>query len=1287
MDNCSRALHTGLGAPARASTQALIDPSGAVTIGGMAFKFSECVRNLVYVAPGKCPEVAAVDLAERTSNADAMTTREVLSGVEPSTIYLEAAVERPSDPDGVFPPRNVNSYAELTPEQRWVYANWLENPDEEIDAEYALIFLRGLERRLMLDQDPGEAFHEVLSLRQHVNEPSFQSYSESTILAALLHEHHKHLAVEYSDSNPTFEMSNLALAVMQAYGDCMTWQGFLALARYYTREAFKPTFVDKYANVLGEHVERVLTSRFGEKGCPFESLVSGAEAPTKGQRVLLNDSLPSSVKFVHIQQLLDFPLFKERVQAILLEAQDAAVRNLGVVYVSGPSHRHASASLAKGKLESVFCPVCGALLDHAPASRKPCLHCGAVLYRNTDPNSGEHLLQDENQDRINTEQQRKFHSRRNAEATARHFWITPTQLEKRRIALRPQATYGEVLIPLLSEEAQGYARNQEWDLWRANQVLVAEMLMDDLKMSEALQIMSVVCYVYANQHLEHPSVAGGAAAVSSVPAPKADPLFFAAADLFRLDTIVGALSLSSEEARKRFLEATSPVMEQSTWFGPNEVWNALSMALRARSGGLAVDHRGNGKPIYLAERALELLRIGTGLQSAQFHQDQEEAIRYIVNGHGRLLVVEKTGWGKSFVYFIAAKLLREAGEGPVLLVSPLLALMRNQILAAERMGLRAERLNSDNTGEWERIEASLRKDNVDVLLVSPERLANQHFRTDVLANIAAKVSLVVVDEAHCISDWGHDFRPQYRLIKHIIELLPANLRLLATTATANERVMEDLKTVLGSDLDILRGDLSRPSLKLQTIRLPRPAERLAWLAEQLPRMHGSGIIYTLTKHHAVQVADWLTSRGLDVRAYSSDTGDERAALEQSLLDNQVKALVATTAIGMGFDKPDLGFVVHYQCPASVLAYYQQVGRAGRALDAAYGVLLSGEEEDRINRHFIECAFPSRSEVAKIFSVLVDSPKGLGSRELAARLNLPTAAIDRDLQMLSLELPAPVVNQDDRWQMTTSVLSEAFWERTKRVTELKRKEQREMQKYVDLKEGHMAFLIEALDGKACSDVREGDLPALATTSDPELVRQADAYLHRTSLTIMPRLQAPECGIQNIGSGERIPVGLLAQQGRALCMWRDAGWGESVYRGKYEKHYFSDELVAACRAMLRSWNPRPAPTWVTCIPSISHPELVPDFAQRLAESVGLPFHSVLTKTDGRPEQKLMANDVQQARNVDGSFTVSQRALPCGAVLLIDDMVDSGWTMTVATIVLRSHGSGDVWPLALAYTGHQR
>jgi ATP-dependent DNA helicase RecQ len=519
-----------------------------------------------------------------------------------------------------------------------------------------------------------------------------------------------------------------------------------------------------------------------------------------------------------------------------------------------------------------------------------------------------------------------------------------------------------------------------------------------------------------------------------------------------------------------------------------------------------------------------------------------------------------------------------------------------------------------------------------------------------------------------------------------VRTLPANLRLLATTATANNRVMDDLQTVLGPHLDVSRGGLNRPSLMLQTMRLPSQAERLAWLAAQVAALPGHGIIYTLTVRDAEQVAAWLQSRGLNVASYTGKTGASRAELEQALLENRIKALVATTALGMGFDKPDIAFVIHYQTPGSVVAYYQQVGRAGRALDAAYGVLLSGEEETDITNYFIESAFPTRAEVCSVLEAFEAAPAGLSVPELMARVNLSRGRIEKTIALLSLESPAPIAKQGPKWQLTAANLSEAFWQRAERLSNLRRDEQRQMQEYVRLESGHMEFLIRALDGDP-GTIRPPALPPLPTNMDPALVREAIAFLRRTSLPIEPRRQWPAGGMPQYHLSGRIAANVQAQPGKALCIWGDAGWGGLVRQGKYRDRRFSDELVEACVRLVREWNPQPAPAWVTSIPSLRHPDLVPDFARRLATALNLPFDAVLEKTDNRSEQKTMANSTQQARNIDGSLAVSAQALRAAPVLLVDDMVDSRWTLTVAAWLLRSHSSGEVFPLALALTGYEK
>jgi len=422
------------------------------------------------------------------------------------------------------------------------------------------------------------------------------------------------------------------------------------------------------------------------------------------------------------------------------------------------------------------------------------------------------------------------------------------------------------------------------------------------------------------------------------------------------------------------------------------------------------------------QEAQSLLRTAVGNPDARFRSGQWEAIDAIANRRRKMLVVQRTGWGKSLVYFIGTRILRERGAGPTIIVSPLLALMRNQIDAARRLNINAESINSTNREDWHATQSRILGDQVDAVLISPERLANDYFREQVLQPVADRVGLLVVDEAHCISDWGHDFRPDYRRLVNILQHMPPNMPLLGTTATANDRVINDIQTQLG-DIQIQRGPLVRESLRLQTLTLPDQVSRLAWLAQTIPTLPGTGIVYVLTKRDAEQVAQWLNDHGIDARAYHADAqrggldnNAYRAHLEDLLLHNKIKALVATTALGMGYDKPDLGFVIHYQAPDSVVSYYQQVGRAGRAIDEAFGILLSGYEDADIHDYFRRGAFPDEADVQRILALL-ESVDDMSIREMEGKLNLRNGQIEKVLKILSVENPSPVIKHKSRWRRT------------------------------------------------------------------------------------------------------------------------------------------------------------------------------------------------------------------------------------------------------------------------------
>jgi ATP-dependent DNA helicase RecQ len=666
-----------------------------------------------------------------------------------------------------------------------------------------------------------------------------------------------------------------------------------------------------------------------------------------------------------------------------------------------------------------------------------------------------------------------------------------------------------------------------------------------------------------------------------------------------------------------------------------------------------------------------------------FRVGQWEAIEAVAVNRQRALIVQRTGWGKSLVYFLATKLLREQGAGPTLLISPLISLMRNQIEMAQRIGLQAYTINSANQDEWDAVETALANNACDLLLISPERLNNPHFVENVLPAMAGSIGLFVVDEAHCISDWGHDFRPDYRRIIRILRMLPKGIPILGTTATANNRVIADVQAQLGPKLTILRGPLERASLRLQNIQLANQSERLAWLAENLPIFKGSGIIYCLTVPDTERVAGWLQQQGFSAQAYhaGNDEAIDRQALENAFIINDVKILVATVALGMGFDKPDIEFVIHFQRPGSVVAYYQQVGRAGRAVERAYGILLSGSEDDEINEYFIQSAFPSVPLMQEILHTL-EMNEELALYEILARVNVSKNNLEKALKMLEVDGAIGIShNRQTKYFRTPNPWAPEI-ERIERVTALRREELCQMQAYMAHTGCLMEFLQRALDDTNphpcghCSNCQGKGFPSQISLT---LVVAAEEYLKGNAIEIEPRKQWPSGIFPD--QKRTIPSEIRNEVGRSLCYYGDAGWGRLVRDGKYQDGHFIDDLVtASAELIIQDWNPDPQPEWVTAIPSRRHPELVPDFAARLAASLGIPFHPVLVRSAAAPEQKTMQNSTMQARNVLGTLTIEGET-PAGPVLLVDDILDSGWTLTLAGWLLRTNGCSGVYPFTLA------
>ena len=683
-------------------------------------------------------------------------------------------------------------------------------------------------------------------------------------------------------------------------------------------------------------------------------------------------------------------------------------------------------------------------------------------------------------------------------------------------------------------------------------------------------------------------------------------------------------------------------------------------------------------PETIPAAALDRLRILTDDPDARFRPDQLEAIRDVVVDRARVLCVQRTGWGKSAVYFVATALLRKAGAGPTLIVSPLLALMRNQIDAAERLGLRAHTINSTNRDEWDDVRDRLAAGTIDLLLISPERLNNPRFRDEMLPLFAASVGLLVIDEAHCISDWGHDFRPDYRRVKDMLDRLAPEVGVLGTTATANDRVVADVVAQLGVDdgasLRTYRGPLARSSLRLEVLELPRPAERLAWLASNLARMNGSGIVYTLTKRDAEQVASFLCAQGISAVPYSGEHENvDRIATEDRLLRNEIKAVVATSALGMGYDKSDLTFVVHYQAPGSVISYYQQIGRAGRGVEHADIVLLRGGEDRRIQDFFIEQAFPDRERVNAVLGELETAGEdGRSTRELMAVVNLGMGRIEAMLKILDVE--GAVARAGSRWKFVPGRAWAYDADRYAEVTALRRAEQRAMAAFGSDGRCLMRVLQEELDDPSPEDCGRCSVcagPRFDAPPDPALVEAAGRHLRSTPIELEVRKMAPDAE----GVMRKIPADVLVEPGWALARFGDGGWWPAIQRG-LESGEFSEDVVEALADVVRAGGV----DWVTSVPSVRLGEVVSRLGRRVAEALSVPFVPLVTRVSERPPQREMANAAQQAANVRGAFRVVDRPPP-GTGVLLDDRRISGWTLAMVGGQLRRAGAERVVPLALA------
>jgi|TARA_Y100000294_G_scaffold177838_1_gene205154 ATP-dependent DNA helicase RecQ len=716
--------------------------------------------------------------------------------------------------------------------------------------------------------------------------------------------------------------------------------------------------------------------------------------------------------------------------------------------------------------------------------------------------------------------------------------------------------------------------------------------------------------------------------------------------------------------------------------------------------------------------ALDLLQKMLG-PNASFRPGQYETIDSVINKGGKQLLVQKTGWGKSIIYFILTKIFRDTGKGPTLLISPLLSLMRNQIYHASKIGIHAESINSTNYKDWDKVISQIANNEVDILLVSPERLSNQTFIQEILPAMKG-IGMFVVDEVHCISDWGHDFRPDYRRIRNLIRETFDDIPILGTTATANDRVVKDVEEQFGENVITLRGPLARSGLKFQNIILGSTAERLAWLAENIPKIQGSGIVYCLTRKDAYRVSEWLKLVGIDSYHYWGGTipdeeGDDLSPqLEQDLIDNDIKVLIATSALGMGFDKPDLSFVVHYQSPGSAVAYYQQVGRAGRAVDESYGILLHGNEDDEILDYFLKEAFPTEEESNEIIQHLesVDEAR-LG--DIKKSLNLKDGRISKAIK--HLEIDGFIAKDSSKYSRTPKP-----WiydkERVEKLKEIRLEERQKIADYISYNDCLMKFITNELDDPEsqkcgiCSNCSKQEF--FPKTASKELIFKALEFLNQDYQLIEPRKRWP-AGIFN---STIIPPEQHNEQGRSMCLLEDAGWGIEIKKCFRDNTTVSDDFLdAAAHLITEVWNPKPFPDVIVDFIG-SHYSAVANFGERLSERLNINYWNTLDPDElliqeGKRNFKMshMKNSQQKVVNgldkwkimvrhhaigglaqqqeayflnhINDEITVNNDSMDFHKqkrnILLIDDYVDSRWTFTILGGMLSKLGHR-VYPFSL-------
>jgi len=652
-----------------------------------------------------------------------------------------------------------------------------------------------------------------------------------------------------------------------------------------------------------------------------------------------------------------------------------------------------------------------------------------------------------------------------------------------------------------------------------------------------------------------------------------------------------------------------------------------------------------------------------------FHPGQRDIIEQLVMGK-RLLVIQRTGWGKSLCYQMASLYYPHL----TLVFSPLKALMRDQCQRCnDSYGITAGIVSSEFSQEENRATlAQAVEGQLNILFIAPERLDNADWQSSVPH---MRISMIVIDEAHCISTWGHDFRPHYQRIVRLLSALPANIPVLGLTATANARVEQDVLGQMGASTQVIRGTMWRPNLYLNVVELRGDREKLAYLAEFLPRLPGTGIIYTATKHDAEMVAAFLQQQGVQAEYYHARREEDvRQDIEQKFMANQYKVICSTNALGMGIDKPDIRFVIHYQIPASPIHYYQEIGRAGRDRKVSWCVLLFDAPDLAIQEHFIRSAKPEARCYEFVMSLLQVIPQGL--HDLMRLTGYAQNVVEHVLFDLQEQHLIERNTKESTYAAVPGLVKVDF-SAYDAVREQKQRELKDMQAYAQLRACYMEYLTAYLGDapgytcRTCGNCRSSNFPIIKY---PERIHTAAVrFLEEEYL---PRIEKR--------GGERRPE---HEAGWSLSYHGGTRVGRLVRGSKYEDAGpFPLSLVMRAVEVIRTRYPLEEINGIVSVPPTKSGALVESFAHQVAERLELEYIPVIAKVRETYEQKSLSNWVQKKENVKAAFTVREPEQVVGrAFLLIDDIYDSGYMLREVGRTLMQAGAKAVYPFTITRTAH--